>query len=85
MQSLNDHRQRGDVDWVVKETDLALRSRPHVTVMPVLVDEAEAPESSELRRRCGLFWIARQSACTITTCSMTSSIWPIGSARSGKA
>jgi hypothetical protein len=48
MQSLTDHQQRGDVDWVVKETDLALRSRPHVTVIPVLVDGAEAPESSEL-------------------------------------
>ena len=48
MQSLIDHQQRGDVDWVVKETDLALRSRPHVTVIPVLVDGAEAPGSSEL-------------------------------------
>ena len=48
MQSLTDHQQRGDVDWVVKETDLALQSRPHVTVIPVLVDGAEVPESSEL-------------------------------------
>jgi len=48
MQILTDHQQRGDEDWVAKEIDLALRSRPHVTVIPVLVDGAEAPDSSEL-------------------------------------
>jgi hypothetical protein len=48
MESLADHQQRGDVDWVEKEIDLALRNRPQVTVIPVLVDEAEAPDSSEL-------------------------------------
>jgi hypothetical protein len=48
MQSLTAHQQRGDVDWVAKEIDLALRSRPHVRVIPVLVDGAEAPDSSEL-------------------------------------
>lgn len=48
MQSLIAHQQRGDVDWVAKEIDLALRSRPYMTVIPVLVDGAEAPDSSEL-------------------------------------
>jgi hypothetical protein len=48
MQSLTAHQQRGDVDWVAKEIDLALRSRPNVTVIPVLIDGAVAPDRSEL-------------------------------------
>jgi hypothetical protein len=48
MSSLLAHQQRGDVDWVAKEIDLALRNRPPVTVIPLLVDGAEAPEAAEL-------------------------------------
>jgi hypothetical protein len=47
-QSLMAHQQRGDVDWVAREIELALRSRPQVTVIPLLVDEAAVPDVSEL-------------------------------------
>jgi len=47
-QSLTAHQQRGDVDWVAKEIDLALRSRPHVTVIPLLIDDATVPDVSDL-------------------------------------
>ena len=45
---ITDHQQRGDVDWVAKEIDLALRSRPQVTVIPLLVDDAVIPETGDL-------------------------------------
>ena len=48
MPSLNAHQQRGGDDYVAKETDLALRGRPGVTVIPVLVEDAERPDPSEL-------------------------------------
>ena len=48
MRSLTAHEQRGDDDWVAKEIDLALRSRPRVTVIPLLVDGAEMLEAREL-------------------------------------
>jgi hypothetical protein len=48
MPSLTSHLQRGDEDYVVKEIDLALRSGPRVTLIPVLVDGAELPEPRDL-------------------------------------
>ena len=48
MPSLTSHLQRGGEDYVVKEIDLALRSGPRVTVIPVLVDDAELPGPHDL-------------------------------------
>ncbi len=48
MPSLIARLQTGGEDYVVKEIDLALRSRPRVTLIPVLVDNAELPDSSDL-------------------------------------
>ena len=48
MPSLTAHQQRGSDDYVAKETDLALRSGPGVTVIPVLVEDAEPPDPGEL-------------------------------------
>jgi hypothetical protein len=48
MSSLTEHLQRGGEDYVVKEIDLALRSGPHVTLIPVLVDNAELPDPNDL-------------------------------------
>jgi hypothetical protein len=48
MPSLTEHLQRGGEDYVVKEIDLALRSGPRVTLIPVLVDDAELPEPRDL-------------------------------------
>jgi Caspase domain/TIR domain len=48
MSILATRSQRGDVDYVVKEIDLALRSGPPVTVIPVLVDDAEIPDPPSL-------------------------------------
>jgi hypothetical protein len=48
MSSLTSHLQRGGEDYVVKEIDVALRGGPRVTVIPVLVDEAELPDPRDL-------------------------------------
>ena len=48
MPSLTTHLQRGGEDYVAKEIDLALRSGPRVTVIPVLVGDAELPDPREL-------------------------------------
>jgi len=45
--SLAARMQRGD-DYVLKEIDLALRSGPRVTVIPVLVDQTELPDPRDL-------------------------------------
>lgn len=42
------HLRRGDDDYVVKELDLALRSGPRMTVIPVLVDGAGLPDRGAL-------------------------------------
>ena len=47
MSSLTAHQQRGGEDYVAKEIDLALRSS-HLTVFPVLVDEAPPPDAGRL-------------------------------------
>ncbi len=49
MEILTTHQQHGDDDYAVREIDLALRS-PHLTVIPVLVDDAEFPNSVSLPR-----------------------------------
>jgi hypothetical protein len=42
-------RLRGGVrDYVVKEVDMAFRSRPPVSVIPLLVDDAALPKDDEL-------------------------------------
>jgi hypothetical protein len=46
--SLIAHVKPGDVDYVAKEIDLAFRAGPRVTVIPVLVDDAELPDPSDL-------------------------------------
>jgi SIR2-like domain/TIR domain len=46
--SLITRLQRGGDDYVVKEIDLALRSGPRVTVIPVLANQAELPDSRDL-------------------------------------
>jgi TIR domain/SIR2-like domain len=46
--SLTAHLQRGGDDYVLKEIDLALRSGPRVTVIPVLVDQTELPDPRNL-------------------------------------
>jgi SIR2-like domain/TIR domain len=44
-----EHRQhQANEDYVAIEIDIALRSRPRVTVIPVLVDEAEPPAEQAL-------------------------------------
>lgn len=48
MSTLTSHLQRGGEDYVVKEIDLALRGGPRVTMMPVLVDDAELPDPRDL-------------------------------------
>ena len=48
MSSLRTHLQRGGEDYVAAEIDLALRSGPGVTVIPVLVDDAELPGRGDL-------------------------------------
>jgi TIR domain/SIR2-like domain len=48
MSSLITRLQAGGEDYVVREIDLALRSGPRVTLIPVLVDNAELPDSSSL-------------------------------------
>lgn len=48
MSSLAAHLQRGGDDYVAKEIDLAIRSGPLTTVIPVLVDDAELPDPREL-------------------------------------
>jgi SIR2-like domain/TIR domain len=45
--TLTAHQQRGGEDYVAKEIDLALRN-PRLTVLPVLVDEAQPPRADEL-------------------------------------
>ncbi len=46
--SLIAHLKPGDVDYVAKEIDLAFRAGPRVTVIPVLVDDAELLDPSDL-------------------------------------
>ena len=47
--SLIGHMKAGDTMVnVAREIDLALRSGPHVTVIPVLVDDAQLPAPREL-------------------------------------
>lgn len=48
MSILTKLHQTGDVDRVAKEIDLALRSGPGITVIPVLVDSGEMPDRSEV-------------------------------------
>jgi hypothetical protein len=48
MPTMNAHRQRGDIDYVVKEIELALQNR--WTVIPVLVDNAGLPDPLQLPR-----------------------------------
>jgi len=48
MSSLTTHLQRGGADYVVKEIDLALRGGPRITLVPVLVDNAELPNPRDL-------------------------------------
>jgi len=45
---LTTHLQGGGKDYVVKEIDLALRAGPRVTLIPLLVDEAELPDPHDL-------------------------------------
>jgi TIR domain len=46
--SLLAHLRPGEVDYVTKEIDLAFRAREHVTVIPVLIDDARMPDQREL-------------------------------------
>jgi ribosomal protein L12E/L44/L45/RPP1/RPP2 len=46
--SLNQHQRQVAEDYVVMEIDLALRNAQRVTVIPVLVDEAECPSEEAL-------------------------------------
>ena len=48
MSSLISRLQTGGEDYVVKEIDLTLRSGPRVTLVPVLVDKTDLPDSSSL-------------------------------------
>jgi len=48
MELMVTHMQRGDEDYLTREIDLALRSGPRVTVIPVLVDDAELPDHARL-------------------------------------
>lgn len=48
MPCLTARQQQGGDDHVARETDLALRSGPAVTVIPVLVEDAELPYPGEL-------------------------------------
>jgi SIR2-like domain/TIR domain len=48
MSSLAQHQRGGGEDFVAAEIDLGLRSGPRVTVVPVLVDDAEPPDQSAL-------------------------------------
>lgn len=48
MSSLTTHLQTGGEDYVAKEIDLALRSTPGVTLIPVLVDDAQLPDPRDL-------------------------------------
>ena len=48
MSKLQANLQTGADDFVVKEIDIALRSKPRVEVVPVLVDQTEPPDASEL-------------------------------------
>jgi hypothetical protein len=48
LSTLDEHLRAGGQDYVLKEIDRALRSRPTVTVIPVLVDGAELPRPSDL-------------------------------------
>jgi hypothetical protein len=46
MPTMTAHRQRGDLDYVTKEIELALQNR--WTVIPVLVDDAGLPDALQL-------------------------------------
>lgn len=46
MPTMTAHRQRGDLDYVTKEIELALQNR--WTVIPVLVDDASLPDTLQL-------------------------------------
>lgn len=46
MPTMTAHRQRGDLDYVTKEIELALQNR--WTVIPVLVDDASLPDALQL-------------------------------------
>jgi hypothetical protein len=48
MSILNAHQQRGGEDYVLRELDLALRGGPQVTLIPLLVDNAELPDPRDL-------------------------------------
>ena len=48
MEKLVAHLQSGAPDYVVKEIDIALRGSPHIAVIPVLVDDAHAPDRNDL-------------------------------------
>lgn len=48
MSSLTTRLQTGGEDYVAKEIDLALRSGPRVTLIPVLVDNAQLPDLRDL-------------------------------------
>jgi TIR domain/SIR2-like domain len=48
MSGLTARLRRGSEDYVAEEIDLALRGRSHLTVIPVLIEDAELPEPGKL-------------------------------------
>ena len=48
MPSLNQHQRQAAEDYVVMEIDLALRRSSSITIIPVLVDDAEPPDEGDL-------------------------------------
>ncbi len=46
--ALTTRLRRGSEDYVAEEIDLALRARPQMTVIPVLIEDAELPDPGEL-------------------------------------
>lgn len=48
LKNLTEHRQRGDKDYVAVEIDLAFQAGKRITVIPVLVDNAEPPDAAQL-------------------------------------
>ncbi len=69
---VEEHRRRGDDDFVAKEIDLAFQAGARLTVIPVFVDNAEPPEPSHLLPTSDHCLLAMGSGCVRRTCSMTS-------------
>lgn len=71
MPSLVSHLQQHGEDYVAMEIEAGLRCRPEMTVIPVLVDDAEMPSQSDFRLRCASCPIVNGSSCGTRTCSLT--------------